>query len=56
MKISDLKTFDICDYIKTDEEIIEYFKQVVEDGDKDQLKRALKNIAKIKGLEDENDN
>ena len=54
MNISDLKTFDICDYIKTDEEVIEYFKQVIEDGDINELKRALKNIAKIKGLENDN--
>jgi len=50
ISISKLKTFDITDYLETDEMISEYLNQVLDDGDSDELIRALGYIAKAKGM------
>ena len=51
MKIEDLKVFDISEHIKTDEDIIEYLKLVLEDNDKDELEQGLRVIAKSRGID-----
>lgn len=40
--------FDIVEHLEEDEDIKAYFSQVLEDDDKDQLQRVLKNILKAK--------
>jgi probable addiction module antidote protein len=50
ISISKLKTFDITEYLETDEMISEYLNQVLDDGDSDELIRALGYIAKAKGM------
>jgi probable addiction module antidote protein len=50
ISISKLKTFDMTEYLETDEMISEYLNQVLDDGDSDELIRALGYIAKAKGM------
>lgn len=45
-----ITTFDIADYLDNDEQIAEYLNQVLDDGDTDELLRALGHIAKAKGM------
>jgi len=45
-----LKPFDITRHLDTDEAMAEYLSQVLEDGDSDELIRALGHIAKAKGM------
>jgi len=47
---NDLKTFDITEYLDSDEAIAEYLSQVLEDGDTDEFIRAIGYIAKAKGM------
>ena len=47
---NDLKTFDITEYLDSDEAIAEYLSQVLEDGDTDEFIRAIGHIAKAKGM------
>ena len=42
--------FDMADYLDSDEAIQEYFRQVMEDGDPDEIIRALGHIAKARGM------
>ena len=42
--------FDIVDYLDSEEAIQEYFRQVMEDGDPDEIIRALSHIAKARGM------
>ena len=45
-----LKTFDITRYLESEEAMAEYLSQVLEDGDNNELIRALGHIAKDKGM------
>jgi probable addiction module antidote protein len=45
-----LLPFDLIALLDSDEMIIEYLSQVLADGDKDELSRALGYIAKAKGV------
>jgi probable addiction module antidote protein len=49
-----LKTtpFDIVDCLDSEEAIQEYFAQVLEDGDDDEIVRALGHIARARGMAD----
>jgi hypothetical protein len=49
-KINELKDFDISEYLDNKEIRDEYLAQVLKDGDKDELSKALKNIEKAKTL------
>ena len=42
--------FDMADYLDSDEAIQEYFRQVMEDGDPDEVIRALGHIARSCGM------
>lgn len=42
--------FDMADYLDSDEAIQEYFRQVMEDGDPDEIIRALGHIARTRGM------
>ena len=48
-----LKTFsfDIVDFIATPEDAVEYLKVVMEDGDSDQIRAALNNIVRGRGVQ-----
>ncbi|ARQ46100.1 addiction module antidote protein [Oxalobacter formigenes] len=43
-------TFDIVEYLDSEENVQEYFRQVMEDGDSDEIIRALGHIAKARGM------
>ncbi len=45
-----LLPFDLSEYLDSDEAISEYISQVLEDGDQDELLRAIGYIAKAKGM------
>lgn len=45
-----LTSFDIADYLDNEEIIAEYLSQVLEDGDSDELLRAIGHIAKARGM------
>jgi len=49
-----LKTipYDIANYLNSEEMIHEYFAQVLEDGDSDEIIDALGNIARARGMAD----
>ena len=42
--------FDVVDYLDSEEAIQEYFRQVMEDGDSDEIIRALGHIARARGI------
>lgn len=42
--------FDVVDYLDSEEAIQEYFRQVMEDGDSDEIIRALGHIARARGM------
>lgn len=42
--------FDMADYLDSDEAILEYFRQVMADGDSDEIIRALGHIARARGM------
>ena len=48
--IQKLKTFDMTGHLDSEEAMAEYLSQVLEDGDNDELIRALSYIAKAKGM------
>jgi len=48
--MSKVTTFDISQYLDSDEMIAEYLSQVFEDGDTDELIEAIGNVAKAKGM------
>jgi probable addiction module antidote protein len=48
--MSNLGTFDISQYLDSNEMIAEYLSQVMQDGDTDELLGAIGNIAKAKGM------
>ena len=45
-----MKVFDITHHLDSEEAMAEYLSQVLEDGDSDELIRALDHIAKARGL------
>jgi probable addiction module antidote protein len=49
-KVQKLKAFDITSHLDSEEAMAEYLSQVLEDGDNDELIRALGHIAKAKGM------
>ncbi len=49
-KTQKLKTFDITRYLESEEAMAEYLSQVLEDGDNNELIRALGHIAKAEGM------
>ncbi|MEQ1529181.1 MAG: addiction module antidote protein [Methylococcales bacterium] len=48
--VSSLPVFDMVNHLKSDEDINEYLSQVLDDGDNDELIRALGYIARAKGM------
>ena len=50
LKMSNVTTFDISQYLDSNEMIAEYISQVLEGGDMDELLEAIGNIAKAKGM------
>lgn len=49
-KISDLPEFDMAQHIKTDADVAEYLRQVLEDGEPGELAATLGHIAKARGM------
>lgn len=45
-----LTTFDLAEFLDSDQAIAEYLNQVLDEGDSDELIRALGYIAKAKGM------
>jgi len=48
--MSKLTTFDVSQYLDSQEMIAEYLSQVLADGDTNELLEAIGNIAKAKGM------
>jgi probable addiction module antidote protein len=48
--VSELPTFDMAQYLKSDADIVEYLRQVLDDGDSGELAAALGHIAKARGM------
>jgi probable addiction module antidote protein len=48
--VNDLPVFDIAQYNKTDADVAEYLRQVLEEGDSGELAAALGHIAKARGM------
>ena len=44
------RSFDITEYLDSEEAIAEYLNQILEDGDTDELIAAIGNVAKAKGM------
>jgi len=49
-KVADLPEFDMAQYLGTDEDVAEYLRQVLEDGEPGELAAALGHIAKARGM------
>ncbi len=49
-KVTDLPEFDMAQYLGTDEDVAEYLRQVLEDGEPGELAAALGHIAKARGM------
>jgi len=45
-----IKPFDMANYLDGEEDIAEYLRQVVEDGDPTELAMAMGNIARARGM------
>ena len=50
IKMGNLTDFDMSEYLDSEEAIAEYISQVLDDGDQDELLRAVGYIAKAKGM------
>ena len=50
MKLDDLPEFDIADYLQSKEAIAEYLSLVLQDGDTEELLRAIGHVARAKGM------
>ena len=50
IKAADLPEFDMARYLVTDEDVAEYLRQVLEDGEPGELTAALGHIAKARGM------
>lgn len=49
-KIADLPTFDMAEYLKTDEEVAAYLSLVLEENDPQELAHALGTVARARGM------
>lgn len=49
-QIADLKTFDVADYLDSEEKIAEYLAVVLEDNDPTLLAAALGDVARARGM------
>jgi probable addiction module antidote protein len=49
-KLSELKTFDMAEYLPDETEIAEYLKLVIEENDPSELARALGTVARARGM------
>lgn len=49
-KINDLPEFDMASQLRSEEDIVEYLRQVLADGDSGELAAALGHIAKARGM------
>lgn len=49
-KLSDLKTFDMAEHLRTDDDVANYLTVVMEDNDSVLLAAALGDIARARGL------
>ena len=47
---NDLTLFDVAEYLKTDADIAEYLRQILEDGDSAELIDALGHVARARGM------
>ena len=47
---NELIPFDITEYLDSEEAIVEYLSRVLQDGDNEELLRAIGHIAKAKGM------
>lgn len=50
IKIEELPEFDMADYLDNDEAVAAYLSVVLDEGDSDELIRALGHIAKARGM------
>lgn len=50
IRVSELPVFDMSAHLQIDEDVAEYLSQVLDDGDTDELLRALGYIARAKGM------
>lgn len=50
MKASSLKTFDLAEHLKTDEDIAIYISSVLEEDDTSELTHALGVVARARGM------
>ena len=48
--VNNLPEFDMARYLKTEADIVEYLRQVLEDGDSGELAASLGHIAKARGM------
>lgn len=46
----EVRPYDTANYLKTEEEMESYLKDVIQDGDPDEIVVALRNIARAKGM------
>ena len=52
IKVSELKEFDMAEYLTNDAEIAEYLSLVIDENDPSELARALGTIARARGMTD----
>lgn len=52
IKISDLKKFDIADYLDSEEAIAEYLTEMMAEGDPGMFMAALGDVARARGMTD----
>ncbi|WP_022957250.1 addiction module antidote protein [Spongiibacter tropicus] len=50
IKVSDLAEFDMAEQLRSEEDIAEYLSMVLEDGDTNELIRAVGYVAKARGM------
>jgi len=50
INVNELPEFDIAKYLKTDADVAEYLRQVLEEGDSSELAAALGHIARARGM------
>lgn len=51
-KVTELRTFDVADYLTDDQAMADYLTAVLEDGDASLLAAALGDIARARGMTD----
>ena len=50
MNLDDLPEFDIADHLQSKEAVVAYLSMVLQDGDTDELLRAIGHVARAKGM------